>query len=282
MKTKLVIQNRTMQTFAGMLILMLLLSACAQVIPETGTQTNTINLEVSNTAVTVPESVQAGISSVVIQNTSQESLGVSLARLNTGVTVDQLTAQLAEDDLAAVRLVSLIGGSNTEAGQTQQITLDLKEGTYVVVVFTENEGAPLLENFQVVAASGAPSAAPVADVVVDMGDFNFTMPDSVQSGSLTWEIKNSGQQWHEFVIFKPQPGLTQEQFFEMVMSEQPPPEPMPFEESGFFGPISEGERGWMTLNLEPGTYWAVCFLPDIAGDFQSHVEKGMFKEFTVP
>ena len=265
-----------------LLILALLLGACTQAIPQTGGDQSELRLELTDSAVTAPASASAGVTTVTLNNTSQTKRTVTLARLNTGVTVEQFTEQLATDDIAAVELVALDGGRNAPAGQTTQVTLDLEEGTYVVVAFPDSDGPPLLTNFQVGAAGAGQASPPTAGVTVDMGDFFFSMPDSVSADSAIWEVTNSGQQWHELVIFKPGEGFTQEQFLEMVMSDQPPAGEPPMEEIATFGPSSQGERGWLTLDLEPGRYWAVCFLPDLVGGGESHVQKGMFKEFTVP
>jgi len=235
----------------------------------------------SDTAITVPQSASAGITTVSINHTGQVDRTVTLARLNTGVTLEQFTGQLATDDMAAVNLVSLAGGVNAPAGQTNEVTLELEEGTYVVIAFPQSDEPPLLANFPVSGSNAPPASPPSADVTVDMADFNFTMPDTVSAGSGVWEIQNSGGQWHEMQIIKPEEGFTQEQFFQMMMSDQQPSGPPPFEEIAFFGPSSQGKTGWITVDLQPGTYWAICFLPDIAGDGKSHAEKGMFKEFTV-
>jgi hypothetical protein len=46
-------------------------------------------------------------------------------------------------------------------------------------------------------------------------------------------------------------------------------------------PIGAGVEMWTTIDLEPGTYVALCFLPDLNGDFSSHFEHGMIQVFTV-
>ena len=75
-------------------------------------------------------------------------------------------------------------------------------------------------------------------------------------------------------------GLTQEQLMEMLMAEEEPEGPPPFEVVDYFGPISEGERAWVQVDLEPGNYFAICFLPDAASG-TSHVDLGMIQEFAV-
>jgi hypothetical protein len=51
-------------------------------------------------------------------------------------------------------------------------------------------------------------------------------------------------------------------------------------------PISEGERAWLTFDMEPGTYVVGCPLPDMAalmagGEPLSHLHHGMYQVITV-
>ena len=64
---------------------------------------------------------------------------------------------------------------------------------------------------------------------------------------MVWEVTNSGSQWHEYVIVRGEEGLTQEQLMEMLMAEEEPEGPPPFEVVDYFGPISEGERAWVQV-----------------------------------
>ena len=41
-----------------------------------------------------------------------------------------------------------------------------------------------------------------------------------------------------------------------------------------------GGRGWTTLDLQPGEYALICFVPDPA-DGVPHVAKGMLRTFVV-
>ena len=119
--------------------------------------------------------------------------------------------------------------------------------------------------------------------MVNLSDFTFDMPNEVPSGEQTWELRNTGDQWPEMVLFKLQEGTTEEDLVQMLMSDQQPQGPPPFEGAGYFGPVSNGDSFWVPLDLEPGTYAAVCFLPDLAdpASGKSHVEEGMVKTFQV-
>ncbi len=56
--------------------------------------------------------------------------------------------------------------------------------------------------------------------------------------------------------------------------------PPPGEEAGGALPMAPGMRAWTTVDLKPGNYVAVCFVPDPA-DGKSHLEHGMLMPLTV-
>ena len=59
-----------------------------------------------------------------------------------------------------------------------------------------------------------------------------------------------------------------------------PSGPPPFMFVGGLNGLSAGETGYMTLDLEAGTYVAVCHIPD-PGSGVAHLHLGMIKSFTV-
>ena len=55
---------------------------------------------------------------------------------------------------------------------------------------------------------------------------------------------------------------------------------MLIEDVGGFEPIQAGDRGWLMLNLTPGTYVALCFVPDPETG-KAHADLGMIQSFDV-
>jgi hypothetical protein len=54
----------------------------------------------------------------------------------------------------------------------------------------------------------------------------------------------------------------------------------PFTSIGGFQAINPGQSGWLNLDLEPGNYVAVCYVPDPASG-HAHLELGMVMPFSV-
>jgi hypothetical protein len=264
---------------AVVLVLGLAISACT---PAGGEEADAgipeIVVEMTDNGLTVPSDVPSG---VVAFKMMGEGDAIP-ARLNEGVTVDQVNEALMQPDpFAALALVTLLGGgSNTT---DDKLTLDLQQGEHVIVNFPEN-APPSVVPF----TAGEPSGAtpPTADVTVDLVDFNFVAPTEIESGPKVWQINNKGTQWHEMGIVKLKEGVTINDVVSMLMSEEgaaapPQAEGAPFEEVAFWAPNGPGETAWVTWDLPPGEYTVICFLPDVNGDMTPHVAHGMVGQLTV-
>ena len=225
-----------------------------------------VTVEVSDTGISAPAEMPAGLVAVTINNSTQAPAGPMFARLNEGVTVEQFMETLTTDEsgMAAIALVTLLGGPQVEPGASQRVVFDLKPGNHIALGF--GEGPPQLASFTATAGSGAVAAAPAAGVNVNLIDFQFALPDQIQAGAQTWQIENKGGQWHEMAIIKLNEGVTVDDVMAMMASEQPAEGPPPYEEMAFWAPMSAGERAWLTVDLPAGTYTVLCFLPDFASD----------------
>jgi hypothetical protein len=123
-------------------------------------------------------------------------------------------------------------------------------------------------------------------VHVDANEFAFGVitEDIIaanDSGLISFEITNVGEQTHHFGLFRlPAEGDVQE----LLMAEEEVPG---LDVAGFTDEIAPGEtnRAWVFIEpLEPGRYAMVCFLPDTSAgpDGPPHAFQGMVEEFTIP
>ncbi len=268
----------------------LLLAGCQPIQPlppEAGATvpvvpTNTITL--SADAAGAPESVPTGPVELTLANDSEMDRFVLLARLLEGATADQVMGLLAAgDDMGALALVSLHGGTMAPAGGSSTTTFDLKPGEYLVLAEADQAGEeeappPLTTTF--VAEGESTMDAPAAAVRAELADFAFVLPDAISAGPQLWEIVNTGQQWHEMGILVLDEGVTVEDLMGMMSAEEPSGPP-PWQEIFFYPPIGAGERAWTEIDLPPGEYTVICFLPDVAGDYAPHFAHGMVRTLVV-
>jgi hypothetical protein len=174
----------------------------------------------------------------------------------------------------------------------------------------------MIKAFEVTAPEGAQAAIPDADITVDMVDFTFSPSGAFKAGEQVVKVQNNGKQPHEMMVGRLAEGVTAEDFLKMMMESGPPgaegtpadgtpaagtpaaaaptegaaasgtpaegamPEGQPFTGAGGMGPLSPGSDGYASLDLEPGRYVLICFIPDSA-DGQPHMTKGMIQEFEV-
>lgn len=269
-----------------MLAALLVMAACSTPAAPAPTATPValpeVTVAVSDTGISAPAEMPAGLVAVTIDNSTQAPSGPIFARLNDGVTQEQFMEALMTDEsgMAAIGLVTLLGGAQAGPGASVRTVFDLKPGNHIALGF--GEGPPQLASFTVAAGSGAAPAAPEAAVNVDLIDFQFTMPEQIKTGAQTWQIENKGGQWHEMVVVKLNEGVTVQDVLAMMMSETPPEGPPPFEQMAFWAPMSAGERAWTTIDLPAGEYTVLCFLPDFASNPPtSHLEHGMVRTLTV-
>ena len=176
--------------------------------------------------------------------------------------------------------------------------VDLAPGRYVV----GNPYRPASEfaRFEVVAndlAAPAPADDPAADVAVAMREMAFDLPAAVPDGRSLWRVDNAGAVFHELAILPVPAGATVEQVQAAlgtaltaeaaggVFEEQTAPAELgpawtdwrPNLVAGV-GVASPGQLVWAQIDLAPGRYAAVCFIP--SGDGRRHLTEGMVRLFT--
>ncbi|HEY1297625.1 MAG TPA: hypothetical protein VGJ60_31475 [Chloroflexota bacterium] len=245
--------------------------------------TRTVEFDASDYAFATPDTLPSGMTTIRLVNRGQEPHHAQLLRLNDGVTFDQFTSVLQQEGEGALRLVSGAGGPGAigPSGESE-VTLDLKPGVYALACFISGpDEVPhlmkgMLKPIQVTESSEV-SAAPQAQGTFTMKDFTFEMPSTLPAGRATYQVINSGPQMHELNVLKLAPGMTAQDLINWHGEDGAPP---PFEAVGGMNAFSVDGSGYMTLDLQPGTYLAICNVPDPASGV-AHSELGMIRQFTV-
>ena len=187
-------------------------------------------------------------------------------------------------------LVSLAGGPNAvKAGKSQTVVDNLMQpGQYVLLCFVSDDGDNVLhtakgmvKKFEVTAPAATQPAPPEAKATVTLSDYSFAGTETITSGKMTINVKNSGPQPHEAGILRLTNGFTAEQLLGVFTgSGSAPAGPPPIEEAGGIVALANGARGWMDDRLPAGNYAFICFIPDAATG-APHAALGMVKGFTI-
>ncbi len=236
-------------------------------------------------AFTGPDQVEAGLVKITLENDGKEPHQANLARLQDGKTLDDLAAAMKQSPEAALPLLEFVGGPNTiDPHGRQEVIAKLREGTYVMICFVASpDGTPHVAKGMIkplkVVASSKPTAStdPKTDGVATLKDFTIAVPSSVKAGRQTWKVVNDGAEPHELTLIRLAPGKMMQDVTAYLAKPSGPP---PFEDAGGIGALSPGVSGWAVLDLQPGSYVALCFVPDPKTG-KAHVDLGMVTPFTV-
>lgn len=110
-------------------------------------------------------------------------------------------------------------------------------------------GQPEAEEVQ----SAGATISPGDTVEVIMDDYIFGMPSVLPTGEITFDVSNVGQEEHEFMLTRT---LGDSAVWQLPRR------------------LAPGESMIVTVQLEPGSYLAVC-------EFAGHVGRGMIMDVTV-
>jgi hypothetical protein len=233
-------------------------------------------------------------------NNGAEPHHAQFVKLNDGVPMDRFQGALQSGDPAAIfPLVSFVGGPGVVGpGGTSRVILRLDAGSYVALCFVEGtDGVPHLAKGMVfpftVAGEDTGAPDPAADAEATLLDYSFELPETIAAGPQVWKVTNQGAEPHELAVFKPAPGQTADDVIAMLTAAASPAaeldqaspaahaemEAPPFTDVGGMQVLSTGLTGWLLLDLEPGEYVAVCFVPDAEG--VPHLMLGMIQGFAV-
>jgi hypothetical protein len=236
-------------------------------------------------AFVAPAQIEAGLVTITLVNEGAEPHQANIGRIQDGKTFDDLTAALGQSEAAGLALLEFVGGPNTiPPGGRQQVTINVREGLYALLCFVPSpDGTPhiakgMIKPLQVVAPPSQQLAPePQTGANATMRDFSFTLPSPVQAGSYTWKITNEGPQPHELTLIQLPPGKTLQDVTAFLQSPAGSP---PYQDAGGIGAMAAGKSGWAKLDLQAGTYAALCFVPDPASG-KPHFALGMLSEFRV-
>jgi hypothetical protein len=231
-----------------------------------------------------PDSVTAGWTTFHLVNDGANLHHAQLVRLDSGKTVADLEAAL-KNPPPFPRWVVEIGGPNApdpNGGQTDA-TVNLDAGQYAFICFVDMpDHVPhftkgMVRGLKVTAGSGAAAPEPTSDATVTLTDYAFSVQGSLNAGKHTIKVVNKGPQLHELELVRLAPGKTTKDFMAFIAKMDGPP---PGNALGGIAGFLPGTTAYTTVDLTPGNYLLLCFIPDMK-DGKAHFTHGMMKEFAV-
>ncbi len=233
--------------------------------------------------------LRAGLVEIRLVNIGTVAHQVQLIRLHDGITPGKYRADLiASHGGTVVTEGDATGGATAVDPGGHQVTwINLRPGTYVALCFQTggDAGAPhfvhgMFDSFTVVGHH--PRYRSLRDVrgTIRAFSFGFHLP-KVIDGHATYRFVNTAvTDTHELQLLRLLPGKTAGDVVAWVKSGQTTPPPVSASTGGA-GAIAPGGQEWLRMNLPPGNYVAVCFVPDDQPPHAPHAALGMVAGFTV-
>ncbi len=260
-------------------------STAASAPPAAGT-TQDLAVTGKEFAFDLPASIPAGVTKITLTNAGKEEHQAQIAKLADGKTLTDLTAAIAENEAAALSLITLAGGpTGVQPGASGSTTSNLAPGNYVFLCFVQGaDGVPHLAKGMIapleVTGTAVTADVPAGDASVKLQDFAFVGLDKLTAGKHTVTVTNAGPQPHEATIVKLADGVTAADLPAMFTSTAAPSGPPPFTTAGGVAGVAVGSTITMDVDLPPGNYAFVCFVPD-AKTGAPHAALGMIGPLTV-
>jgi hypothetical protein len=223
-------------------------------------------------AFVAPDTVPAGLTRVRLTNPGKEMHHMQMVRLAEGRTLKELLEAIAAGNLSIPWSTPVGGPSVVPPGGEIDATVDLTPGTYALLCFMPvGHLAKGMSRVLVVTPSEPSAPMPAADARMTLTDYAFTLSSPLRAGRQTLRVENAAAQWHEVLIVRLAPGAKPEDVFDWLRGPEGPP---PFEPTGGTMALAKGEANLITLDLTPGHYALLCFVPDVR-DRKPHVLHGM-------
>jgi hypothetical protein len=130
-------------------------------------------------------------------------------------------------------------------------------------------------------ASAGTSTAPASDIpeiTIKAADYSFDAPDQIEAGLVKVNLVNNGQEPHHAQLVRLNDGVTQDQFQSALQEGEAAAFPL-IAFVGGPGLVDPGLQSQVTLDLTPGQYVLLCFIP--SHDGMPHLAKGMVRPIEV-
>ncbi len=231
-----------------------------------------------------PDQIPAGMVTIRLVNRGPSLHHVQLLRLTEGKTAADFQAAVQKGGPPPWALPA--GGPNPpEVGGTSEVRMPLEAGEYMMVCFIPDPaGVPhmahgMVRPLRVVPATEAAATVPAttADVEMTLVDYDFKLSAPLTPGHHVVRVTNAAKQPHELVFVRLAPNKTPE---DVTRWGEHPVGPAPGTLHGGISAIMPGTVADVSVDLPPGDYALLCFVPDMK-DGKAHYAHGMSKRMEI-
>lgn len=263
----------------------------------------TVTVRLTDDAILAPEEVAAGPTVLIVENEESGPGHAFVFRVPDDVSDAELASTLSSGTVAEEApdwfwTADFLGNADRATREQPSVALvGVEPGRYVV----GDPFRPVTEFAQFTAPAPALAATnlPEPDLSIELFEMGFSLPEQIVGGPQLWQIRNTGGMLHELAIFPVPAGATPQQVQDAVSAElQAEFGGDPAEARATIDALGAEWVGWSSdlvagvgvlspqaatlaqVNLEPGAYGAVCFIPEPNSDIP-HLMMGMTDVFEV-
>ena len=244
----------------------------------------------------LPQELHAGWTKVTFHNSGIEAHQVMFAAPRPGVDLAELAQAAAGDSsgAAAIGYVDMLGGvSYVGPGKTVEAVIDLPAGTVMAMCYVPDSagvahalsGMTAMLTVNPAQQIGGSDGEPVLGTIT-MGAAGYELPDSLEPG--WYRVVNTddsgadiGTGLHEMSVMRLDQPLTEQSRSQLLsdLASNATPK-VTLDALGGMAALSTGLSAYLYLDLGPGPYLAVDFMPD-PGNPRPHLLDGYVKTFEI-
>jgi len=242
-----------------------------------------LNITAHDFGFEAPDSVPSGWTRITLVNHGPSLHHAMLVRFSDGKTLADLEAFMKSGATETPPWLEDMGGPNPPPpGGTSVTTEMLEPGSYAVicVVDVPDHVPHVMKGMSkpfIVTSAVSTMAEPTADVTMTLADYSFTASTPLTAGKHVVRVENVATQSHELILIRLAEGKTVDDLMAWGATYEGD---LPGASMGGLAPIKPGGIAYVDLDLTPGNYVLLCFVPD-KGDGKPHVMHGMMHPFTI-
>lgn len=251
--------------------------------PAAAATPNMVTFNARDFAFDGPDSIPAGLTMFHLSASGNDLHHMQLLKLEQGKTYADFEAALKAGGPPPAWAVPYGGVNPPEPGGMTMATQTMEPGNYAVVCFVDGaDRVPhiakgMMKPLTVTPVANANMTEPTADVTMSLSDYTFTTSKPLAAGRQLIKVENVARQPHEVVLVQLAPGKSLADLTAWVASMQGPPPGKPI---GGIPAFLPGKNTYFEVNLTPGDYALICFVPD-EKDGKPHLMHGMVQQFSV-
>jgi hypothetical protein len=262
------------------------LAACGGEDSAATAEPREVRFTASDFAFEGPESIESGMITLVLDNTSETWHHLQLVRLPDDMSMEDFQAGLANMQPGSPPPAwwADAGGVNPPPpGEPARITMMVEPGEYAVLCLVDTpDKVPhvmkgMIRPLTVTASAEAPAPLPPSDMTLTLVDYAFSFSVPPTAGSHVIRVENGATQAHEIALFRFLPGKGMDDLMAWAEGYEGP---APMIAAGGVPAFAPGQVVNMHVDLVPGDYVALCFVPD-AADGMPHLLHEMALPFHV-